>query len=305
MRRCHAARELLPALIDNELDAPRRVPLEQHLAACDECRAAFDALQKDDRLLRAAIGAPVPTSDRINEGVWRRIQSDERAREAARPAWPARLGVAVGRMRLPRVRAWAFGGGLAAAALLLLVLTQVLRPQMGPMDVRVASVAGAALWHPADAGSWQPLSSGAILHAGDRLKTADNGQLTALWRDGSRATVGPYGEGSVLHLLPGMEIRQGRVYFDVKKRPSRDAPFTVRSPQATAQVLGTRFQVDVMPDRRATVLAVYHGAVHLFNMQGSVVAREWTSTQAIGNAPPTLPQTISPLSPSAMWWIRR
>jgi len=282
--------------------------METHLAECGACRGLLEDFRQDDRLLHATVGARVKVDERINEGVWRRIEQADRSKAALRPARPtfrSVLGGTVGRLRLPTFQTWAVCGGLAAAALLIFFISRFTQPGMGSMDVRVASIGGTALWSPAESGLWQPLKAGMVLHAGDRLRTVENGKLTALWKDGSRAIPGSGGEGSVLHLLPGLELKRGRLYAEIKKDRSKETPFTVRSSEATAQVVGTKFQIEVLPERHETLLAVYQGAVYLMNKKGSVVARDWTSAEVVGGSAPTIPHPISPLAASAMWWVRK
>ncbi|MBW3622506.1 MAG: FecR domain-containing protein [Armatimonadetes bacterium] len=315
MNDCASMRELIPAYIDDELMPSQIEQAERHLSQCARCREVLEGLERDTMLLKATIGTPVVVSDRINDAVWAKIEAEDRA-QAAQPLQPASRmrpdvtlkpaqrrswgGVLRERFALQR---WVFAGGMAAVALLLLA-TGWHRSQAGsPMDVQIASVVGNPLWRSAEAGAWQPLSAGVVLRSGDRLKTDEDDQVTAQWKDGSRAVVGPQGEGEVLRLFPGLDLKHGRVWAKIK-RQSKETPFTVRSPHATAQVMGTEFSMEVPPAQKQTFVVVLEGAVRFFNSQGSVTVRDWSRAQAAVKTVPTSPEAISPLKQDSMWWVK-
>jgi len=100
---CTESRSRLHAYLDQELDLPGAVAIDQHLAACPECKALFAA----QAVLRSGIrrhagyhGAPADLADRI------------RSKIGASAA-----GVPAGRgWRLPRFGQWLPIGAAAAAA---------------------------------------------------------------------------------------------------------------------------------------------------------------------------------------------
>jgi ferric-dicitrate binding protein FerR (iron transport regulator) len=301
MNSCNPVRELLPAYIDHELTDEQRGPVESHLSGCSDCRAEVEALRKDERLLRSTIGSRLTVGNRINEGVWAAIEAEDRAKAAAQPARPATPARSGGfRVRFPSLaRTWGFAGGMAALAILLMAVF-LRHPALGPMDTQIASLTGTPLWKSADGAEWLPLKIGMVLHSGDSVKTDAGAKVTSEWKDGTRALLGPGGEGSVLHMFPGIELKQGRITAKVTKRQSKEMPFTVRTAQATAQVMGTKFRVDAQPSQQKTAVEVLEGAVYLFNPKGSVTVREWSRSEVAQGQAPTTPQGISPLKKS-LW----
>lgn len=313
MNECFTIREWLPAYIDDELAPAQVEQAERHLEACSDCRQELEALDRDTMLLKATVGAPVAVNDRITDAVWAQIEAEDReAARAASAAQPAprvvahsgrgvsireRLGIgALGRQ-------WAFAGGLAGAVAVMLLMFSLFQNSSGSrMDMQIASVVGNPLWRASEAGAWQPLSAGALLPAGAAVRTGDADRITATWKDGSQAILGPDGEGIVLRLFPGMEIKQGKVWAKIQKQEK--APFTLRTPHATAQVMGTELALEVPEAANRTVLVVMEGAVQFFNTSGSVTAGSWSRTEAAAGVSPTTPVPVSPLSQDSMWWVR-
>ncbi len=313
MNDCSGTREFLPAYFDNELDDARRRSLERHLAVCESCRTEVAGYRRDHALLQATVGRPVEVSPHLTQAVLERIR-----RESIQPSSPRRGFIQSVQERFSRGAAspgsvarragfapgpWAYAGVALAVGLFLLTM-RFYSPALGPTDARVASVQGGAFTHTEASVAWVPLKPGAILRAGDSVKTQDMATLVAEWRDGSRIEFDAKGEGKTLHLLPGVELRQGRIRAKVNRQVSKESPFTIRTPQATAQVLGTEFMVEAQPKARRTALLVARGVVHFFNRGGSVMAREWTRTEAVGEKSPTLPATVSPLAPDSMWLMK-
>jgi hypothetical protein len=306
MTDCTAMRDLLPAYLDHELSPDQRSALERHLEACPACQEEARLLRQDERLLRVTVGSPVAVQDRVTDRVWAAIRQEEERNTVPRTPWFApvlrRLALSSGAPGVAtRPFAWGFGGVAAVAVLLMVLFTR--SHSLGPTDLQVASLAGPAFWHSSSTVAWQPLDIGTVLHAGDSLKTGE-GRVSARWKDGSRMELGPNGEGRVLRLFPGLELKSGKVWAQIKQHPSADIPFTIRSPQATAQAMGTQFVVEAQPVRHATALLVIEGAVRFFNMKGSVTARDWSRTEATDTAGPTAPIPVSPLAPNSMWWIK-
>jgi ferric-dicitrate binding protein FerR (iron transport regulator) len=304
MKSCNSEWEaLLPAYLDGELSASQREDMERHLEGCAHCRQELEAFRKDDRLLRAAIGTPAPVNERIIPGVWAELERESAERQARRAPKrePERPSV---RTRSPFSfpRIWGFAGALAVAAFVLMVLFNR-HVVLGPMDVQIASVEGDPLWRSSDSSAWLPLKVGMALHSGDSFKTGPGGKVTAVWKDGTRAALGPNGESSLLHLFPGVELKTGGLWAKVRKRQSQETPFTVRAPEATAQVMGTEFVVELKPGQPVMAVRVMEGAVHLFNASGSVTVREWMTSNVKSNAAPGAPQAFSPLSSTSAWWL--
>ena len=302
MNACDAVREILPAYTDGELSQDRRAPLERHLEGCPACRDELTVLNRDERLLRAVIGRRVPANPTINARVWAVVDRDRRTVRPDRRASIPENRPSTGRsgiFRLPVFRIWGFAGAVAVAVLFVALFIR--QPGMGPTDMRIAGIAGNPFWKPAKSGDWLPLKEGLILRAGDSIRTDLNARVLSEWKDGSKARLENGGESSVLYLFPGVELKSGRLAVAVRKRQSREAPFTVRSIQATVQVMGTKFTVEVPKGGGYTAVMVYQGRVHLFNDKGSMTVTEYTRSVVLRGRAPSAPAPFSPLLDKGMW----
>jgi putative zinc finger protein len=126
---CEHIRDLLTEYLDGELPEQQRGEVAEHLAACDTCRAEFEALSKTARLVGALPRAGAPAG--LSEAVVAEAARVVRARNAS------------------RVSRWvAAGGWLAAAATLALVIRyapwDVTSPQTDP-DRDLSRVAAPAV----------------------------------------------------------------------------------------------------------------------------------------------------------------
>ena len=96
---CTRTRQLAQAYVDGELDVASSLALEEHLAACDGCRAHHDALRRVSALVgRSVTLEPAPTElrKRIARGVCEHARGGDRwwRRPAAWLAVPAVLMLA-------------------------------------------------------------------------------------------------------------------------------------------------------------------------------------------------------------------
>jgi ferric-dicitrate binding protein FerR (iron transport regulator) len=113
-----------------------------------------------------------------------------------------------------------------------------------------------------------PRLDGTIVAAGARLAPAQDAVLT--WRDGTSAAIAA---GSVIGILPAeagkaLRLEAGRLSVTAAAQPT-GRPLTIRSPEALATVVGTRFVLDTAAG--TTRLAVDHGTVRL---QGAAATLE-------------------------------
>ncbi len=114
--RCESVIERLGAYIDGELDAAERSVIDAHLATCEECRRAREALTAVDRALRRSIAEEPIDSAREEASLARTL---ERLREEPEPAWERPRSVRARRARWNLSWRWAVGMAAATAALLL------------------------------------------------------------------------------------------------------------------------------------------------------------------------------------------
>jgi len=126
---CAERRASLVAYVDAELPAAERAELEAHVSSCAACRQALAAEQRLSAQL-AALPPAQPSGD-FEARFWARIAREQDEPRGLR-AWLARL-------RSPR--GWVAVGGVAAAALaLILVLRGQPQPgQPGPADWQIAA----------------------------------------------------------------------------------------------------------------------------------------------------------------------
>lgn len=114
-----------------------------------------------------------------------------------------------------------------------------------------------------------PLTEGATLGEGDRIRTGENGFVTLELPDGSHVTVLQNAMLDIGKLrrtaLTGsgdrvLELRRGEVDSEVTHATKQDDRFQIRSPSVVAGVRGTRFKV-AYDDERTTAVEVLDGAV--------------------------------------------
>ncbi|MBI4487853.1 MAG: zf-HC2 domain-containing protein [Deltaproteobacteria bacterium] len=125
--KCEEARELITALVDNELSAQERISIEGHLQACPRCQFFYEqerALKREIRIAGASVSAPAELRAKILSD--RRIFPEilESPKRWKRLVWPARA--------LPRP---AFV--LALLVLLILPTFFLMQPTKEPISLTV------------------------------------------------------------------------------------------------------------------------------------------------------------------------
>ena len=117
MTACPDREAMLQALLDGELDAANALPVEAHLATCQDCAAHYATMQAlRERLATPGIAPEAPA--RLRENIEAMIAAESRsrfrlrdgARDAVRRGWS---GLAAG---------WASAGAMAAVAASLFVV---------------------------------------------------------------------------------------------------------------------------------------------------------------------------------------
>ncbi|QCP49173.1 LysM peptidoglycan-binding domain-containing protein [Trinickia violacea] len=119
-------------------------------------------------------------------------------------------------------------------------------------------------------GPFLPLTDGATLTEGDRLRTGDNGFVTLELADGSHLSL-PSNSQIDLHTLQQtaltgttvrhFELKRGEVDSEVTHATRKDDRFQIRSPSVVAGVRGTQFRVDYDDAQQATAVEVLDGTV--------------------------------------------
>ncbi|MDP9650214.1 FecR family protein [Paraburkholderia caledonica] len=138
-----------------------------------------------------------------------------------------------------------------------------------PETARVIATSGPAE-HASGASPYLPLTAGATLGEGDRIRTGPNGFVTLELSDGSHLTMTQDGALDIDRLrrttLTGagdrqLELRRGQVESQVTHATKKDDRFQIRSPSVVAGVRGTRFRVAYDGDAQTTAVEVLDGAV--------------------------------------------
>jgi ferric-dicitrate binding protein FerR (iron transport regulator) len=270
---CDAARGWISEALDGELAADEATALAHHLGGCHACSAMF----------RAEVASH------------RRLMESAAAREAAHsPPTKATRRIAMPRRRRPTrrragVMAWIAIAALVVVGVGLLLSSRGVPERAGKVIAVVASADGGSVI-PA-AGPELPLRAQMPLVDGDRIQA--RGSLTfALADEGTTIT----SAGCDLTLSQSgrrkrWELLSGAITAEVEHQPANGG-LTITTPQATAEVVGTRFSLSAEPAR--TRLEVSDGRVR-FARHGAAEAIlvEAGRSAVIDDrpAPPALPPT--------------
>lgn len=119
---CERAEELLSDYCEGSIQGALLVPLEDHLEECADCRGKAEGLRDLWRMLDTAPVVEPPADFRA--AVWRRIETSEREKRAARSSIASLFDYA-GALRRLRARP---ALGWAAAALAIIVLSGIAVP---------------------------------------------------------------------------------------------------------------------------------------------------------------------------------
>lgn len=180
------------------------------------------------RLLRAAGARPQP---------------DEQATAAIRAAVEAEWrAVVAGRQRRRRVAGWAGATAAAAAAGAVAIGWWLSGGPEAPPPATFATVAqlqGTVEWRAANDPDWSPLAEGAVLHAGDRLRTGATGRMALEAADGPALRLD---RDTQLDLSDPTRVAlaRGALYVDSRDRARA---LVVETPRGEVTHLGTRYQL--------------------------------------------------------------
>lgn len=176
------------------------------------------------------------------------------------------------------------------------VLRRAIPPLPLPM-ARLVAVSG-DLSKRDDQSDWQPARRGAVVRAGEMLRTgaSSSGRLTL--RDASMVELRPRGVLQVRRDC--LALFEGKLFASI--RPQHKA-FVIRTPTARVQVLGTRFSVAVQHTTDVHV-AVVEGTVRLTNRLGSAKVRAGEEATAGADSPPALLSRPSPPPTATVIQIR-
>jgi hypothetical protein len=145
-----------------------------------------------------------------------------------------------------------------------------------PQQIQFATLQGVQgvveVTRDADGTSWNALSNGDRLQAGDRLRTQAGSSGYLVFFDGSRAELQANTQIDITRLHGGndkllqvvLNQTEGKTVHEIIPFENRKAMYVVYTPGGTASVHGTKFSVDVDQTGRS-LIAVNHGKVLVSN----------------------------------------
>lgn len=164
---------------------------------------------------------------------------------------------------------------LLKAALFALLLAAPVRAAEAPLvSATVAEVQGFSTIKLHEEKVWSPVKPGAVLSAGDELRTAKDGSIVVAFSDGTKLSIGPGSTYAMQALKPGkvdVKLVVGVLEAWVKKLAGRR--FTVRTPGAVASVRGTDFRAEVDPAGQTT-FDLFNGSLDFTDPSGRSASLE-------------------------------
>ncbi len=262
--------------ISEELLAARRGESDHqsevyaHLADCADCR------EMADRMGRALAVLDKVGDFEPRERVWNGVSKALEADGASPPRRLSREALEIHK-RIPAPVRLVAAVVLAAAAISIIVYSYL--PWRSRPIVGTAGHTGAIHLKRGGEGVWETLSPGRLLSVNDHIGTSDRGGDILL---SSGVSVRLHTK-TLLELLSPHKIYMGAGRVYVAARPG-GGEFTIDTGAAAVKVLGTRFDVMVLPD--ATRVTVVEGEVILSNKRGAVtIGPGMTASAARGEAP--------------------
>jgi len=224
--------------------------ISAHVADCPRCRGALSDLEA--LVLDAAREMPQPgpmAEARVVEAI--RRASPARPRPSAHPAALVRWAIAAAVLLAATVSLIGLGTGFRSA-------------KAGPIVATVVSAGGHVVV--LRGGVEQPAVVGMGLLEGDQLAVPAEATAILDLPDASRAEMGPESLLTLHRPRDGansLELQGGFLAVDATRRPA-GPPLSIRTPDARAEVLGTRFTLGANSEE--THLRVAEGLVHLVRL---------------------------------------
>ena len=272
---CDEAENLISARADGELPPgdSAALALDAHMAGCAECRATADAVQVQDAALVRAFAPARRASDVVAERAFATLLA-----ERAAPA--GQITTAPSRATPPR--RWVIGiaaSAIAASVVLATVLfiprpkEPVARPTFASAAPPVAQVSlstGDVFTCPSHStDAWRPVSPGASLAGGDRVRTGPSARVELRLADGSQVRLNG---GTEARLDPGrsVELKQGQLWSAV---PPGSQPLLVTAPrEAGGTITATNTpggQLDFACAPAGPVVTAIHGPARVTDGRGT------------------------------------
>lgn len=268
---CELAANLTAARIDREALPPAdEAALDAHLAGCAACRDAAQAMRVQDAQLLRAFAPRRDAARRVAERVNARIAAERRPSMggARRIGLTAALAAAAGfALAVFTFRPWEQRGSTiviqqlpatapAPTAPAPPAAASVIRPTLATLSLAT----GLVEFKPAgtlDGDPWQPLSTGASIAAGDRVRTGPKVRCEFVMPEGSQVRLNNSTELRFRDTRL-LDLSEGQLWSSVA---SADDPFRVQLAGATVTALGTQF--DIQRSSGQSVLTVVEGSTRV------------------------------------------
>lgn len=257
MATCTQVDLLLQAYVDGELSQAERVIVDQHVAECRSCNHALLEQQRVSAMLFETLNG-----DRLRQSLRQPVldhlpEMDRLPVDVETVNWRVKHPVSI----------WArIGRGVpVAVGVVLLIVAMVLRyewPQTVPGENvigMVMQVDGKVLRHPDATSDVQATEVADFVEVGDRFETGDGSHMMLTLAGPTDVKLS---ENTVVRITDDrwISVIKGRVWLDVSKD---ERFFRVIPPVGEITVLGTSFDVNVLPDK--TRVTVSEGQVHVEN----------------------------------------
>ncbi len=173
--------------------------------------------------------------------------------------------------------------GLAATAFLALCANSALAN-----EAEIVSLVGKGEAKEATRADWRPAALRQKLAGGTFVRTGDLSQMALLMQDQTQLRLNQNSMLQIKEVATGgeptrLDLKAGRAWMRSK---GQAANVVIDTPNATAAIRGTEWELDVDPAGNKTMLAVFSGSVQLSNPQGSVsVGMNEAAVAELGKAP--------------------
>ena len=176
----------------------------------------------------------------------------------------------------------------------LALLLAMLQSPVLANEAEVINVVGKGEARDTGAADWRPASVKQKLRGGAFVRTGDSSTMALLMQDNTQLRLN---QNSLLQIKETaasgaptkLELRSGRAWMNTK---GRDANVTIETPNATAAIRGTEWELDVEGGK--TLLAVFSGTVEFSNTLGSVSVGRNEAALAEAGKPPVKIALVNP-----------
>lgn len=295
MASCTQVENLLQAYIDDELSQAERVIVDRHIAECSACAQALRVEQHTSAFMFETLAGDRLRRD-LKQDVLNHLPEIERV--------PMDVETVNWRIKHP-VSVWSriSRGVPVAVGVVLLLVAMVLRyewPQTGPGETVIGMVMhteGKTLRHPAGSTDVEAARTADFVGQDDSFETGDGAQMMLTLAGPTEIKLN---ENTIVKVIDDrwLSVNKGHVWFDVSKD---ERFFRVLTPIGEITVLGTCFDVNVLPDK--TRVTVLEGEVHVENDGAVGLLMEGQQVDMILGSESLVPWTVD--AEGVMQWADR